>query len=101
MRVEGGGDFSDAAQVPVDELAEADVVLDGAAAGAPADEEIEVRQAEGVLAIDERQADAVVVLRRRPQPVLPRPRLRLHRSLPVGHAPDLIDAIGIEVRGNR
>ena len=65
------------AEVAVDELAQAAVVVDRARARAAADEQLEARDAERVLHVDGDQADAEAVLGRRPDPVLARPRRRL------------------------
>ena len=74
MRVEARHDLRDRAEVAVDELAEPAVVVDRAGARATADEELEARDAEGVLDVDGEQADAERVVCGRPIAVLLRPR---------------------------
>ena len=93
VRVEAGDDLRDRAEVPVHEVAEAPVVVDRAGAGAAADEELEVGDAERVLDVDGEQADPERVVRRRADPVLLGPRSCLARALLVGDAPDLADPL--------
>jgi hypothetical protein len=71
VRVEGRDDGRDRVEVPVKELAEAAAVVDGAGAAAAADEELEVRQAERVLDVDDQQADSKRVVGRRQERMPP------------------------------
>ena len=99
--VEAREDLRDRAEVAVDELAQAAVVVDGARARAPGDEQLEVRHAERVLHVDRQQADAERVLGRAADAVLLGPGGGLARAVLVGHPPDLADAARVEVRGDR
>ena len=99
--VEGRHDLGDRVDVAVKEVAEAAVVVDGAGPGAAAHEQLEARDAEGVLDVDGDKADPVGVLCRRPKPVLERPGLGLAGALLVRDAPDLPDRLRIEVRRDR
>ena len=54
--VERRDDLGQGRQVPVEELAQARVVLERAGARAPGDEELETGRAERVLHVDEQQA---------------------------------------------
>ena len=97
VRVEAREDLGDRAEVAVDELAQPAVVVDRAVARAPGDEQLEVGDAEGVLDVHGEQADAPLVLGRRPNPVLCRPGRRLAGALLVGDSPYLADAARVEV----
>ena len=97
MGVEGGMDFGDRGKVAVDEGAQAGIVIDGAASRTPADEQLEIRQAEGVLHVDGQQADPFPVGSRRRDAVLPGPGRRLPGAVSVRHAPDLAHRVGIEM----
>ena len=91
--IQRGGDVGDRPQVAVDELAQAAVVFHRAHPGAPADEQLEAGDAEGVLHVDSDQgdfithrwlpADLVLVcpLARLRAPDLGRPPSRFRRSL--------------------
>jgi hypothetical protein len=95
--VERRRDLGDAPQVPVDELARAKAVLDGALAAAAGHEQLELGQAERVLHVHEHQADALRIAPRGSDAVLARERARLRRTRRVGHAEHLADATRIEV----
>src|SRR5262245_27854984 len=98
MRVQAGHDLGDHTEVAVDELAEPPVVSDGARARASRDEQLEAWDAERVLDVDRKQADAELVLGGRPDPLLLRPRAGVSGAILVGHAPHLSDPLGpIEV----
>ncbi len=58
MRVHGGGDVGDGAEVPVDEFGGAAGVVDGARTGAAADVERAFGEAEVALDVDEEEVDA-------------------------------------------
>src|SRR4029453_16284946 len=58
MGVERRHDLGDRVEVPVDELAEAAVVVDRARAGTACDEELEGGDAERVLDVDGNETDA-------------------------------------------
>src|SRR5579862_48935 len=91
VRIHRRIDFSDPADVAVDELADAHVIFDRTRSRAAADEEFKIRQAERVLYIDEHQADARAVLRGRRKAVFLRPFLGLLRALLIRNAPELAD----------
>src|SRR5262249_35063097 len=95
MRVHRRHDLGDRVEVPVDERAEAPVVVDRTGARAARDEELEARDAEGVLDVDEDEADTECVLVRRPQTLLRGPVPRIGGPLLVLDAPDVADAIGL------
>ena len=100
--VEAREHLGDRAEVPVDELAEPAAVVHRAGAGAAAHEQLEARDAEGVLDVDREQADARRVARRTRERRGPKPRRR--RRVPAARSltpPDLADAIRVEVRGDR
>ena len=101
VRVEARDDLRDRAEVPVHELAEPPVVVDRAGTGAPADEELEARDAERVLDVDGEQADAKRVVRGRADPVLLGPGSRFAGALLVGNAPDLADPLRPVELGHR
>jgi hypothetical protein len=87
MGVEARHDLRDRAEVAVDEVAETAVVVDGSGSRTPSDEELEARDAEGVLDVDGEQAHLEAVLARGPQVVFPRPVRRLAGTLLVGDSP--------------
>ena len=91
----------DRGEVPVHEVAEPAVVVDGAGPGAAADEELEIRDAERVLDVDGEQADAEGVVCRRANRVLLGPRPCLAGTLLVWDAPDLADLIWPVELGHR
>ena len=93
VRVERRHDLRHGREVPVHELADAASVLDR-----PLDDELEAGRAERVLDVDQDEANARLVPRRRRQPVLARPGCRLARALLVRHAPDLADRLRPVVR---
>ena len=97
MGVEGGMDLGNRRQVAVDEGAQAGVVLDGAASRTTADEQLEIRQAEGVLHVDGQQANPLLVGSRRRDAVLLGPGRRLSGAFAIRHAPHLAHRIGIEM----
>ena len=97
VRVEAREDLRDRAEVAVDELAQPAVVVDRAAAGAARDEQLEVRDAEGVLDVHGEQADAPLVLPGGADAVLRGPGGRLAGALLVWHAPDLADPAWVEM----
>src|SRR5207249_3291590 len=87
--------------VPVEELTQAPVVVDGAGARTPGDKQLEPGDAEGVLNVDRDQADPECIVGGRAQPMLAGPRLALPRQLLVGRAPDLADLLWVEMGRNR
>ena len=95
--VEGGMDCGDRRQVAVDEGAQAGVVLHSAAPRAAADEQLEVRQAEGVLHVDGQQANPLVVSGRGRDAVQRGPGRRLPRAFAVRHTPHLPHRVGSEM----
>src|SRR5580765_3614664 len=101
VRVERRHDLRDRVEVAVDELAEAPVVVHGARPGATADEELEGRDAEGVLDVHRDEADPERVLDRRLELVLLRPFLRVVSQLLVLDAPNLGHRRRVEVCGHR
>jgi hypothetical protein len=101
MGVEARDDLRERAEVAVDELAQPAAVVHGARARPPGDEELEAGDAEGVLDVDGKEADADRVLSCRPEPVLLGPGSGLVGALLVADAPDLADAVRVEVRRNR
>jgi len=60
--VEARKDLRDCAEVAVDELAQTTVIVNRTHARAPGDEELEVRDAERVLDVDGKEAEAKGVL---------------------------------------
>src|SRR2546423_10537642 len=99
--VQAREDLRDRAEVAIDELAQTTVVVDRARAGAPGDEELEVRDAERVLDVDGEQADAKGIVYRRAQTVALGPGLGLARAVLVRDPPDLADTAGVEVGRER
>ena len=86
VRVQAREDLRDRAEVSVDELAQAAVVVDGAGPGTAGDEQLEVRDAEGVLDVDGEHAEPELVLGRRLKAVLGRrPALRARCSYGTRH----------------
>jgi hypothetical protein len=57
VRVQRGHHLRERVQIPVDELAQAPVVIDCACPRAPRDEQLEAGNAEGVLDVDGHEAD--------------------------------------------
>jgi len=100
VRVEGRDDLRDRVEVAVQKRAQAGHVLHGTASGAAGDEELEGREAEGVLAVDADEANAAFVLIGWGHAMVPGPRLRLTGACLVRHRPDLADPLRIEVRGD-
>src|SRR5512139_3123103 len=98
MGIEGSNDMADRSQVAINELGQAVVVVHSAAAGATADVQLKTRDAEGVLHIDQQQADLEVILSCRLQLMLLCPGTRLESALLVRHLPDGAHAVRIEVR---
>ena len=99
--VERRHDLGDRVEVPVEELAEAAVVVDGPRPGAPGDEELEARDTERVLHVDRDEADSERVVGGWMQRMIQRPRLGLPRPVLVGNAPDLADPFRVEMGRNR
>ena len=98
MGVQGRDHPRDRAEVAVEERAQAPIVVDRPGPGAAAHEQLEARDAEGVLHVDRDQADPQPILGGRPDAVRPCPRGRLGRPLLVRHAPDLAHPRGREMR---
>ena len=84
--VEARMNLRDERQVAVDEARKSRRVLDGASPGGTADIELELRQAEGVLHIDEPEPHAKIVLRARANSLRPGPLTG------VGGAPRVVDS---------
>jgi hypothetical protein len=101
VRVHRRDDARDRIEVLIDELAQAPVVVERARAAAPRDEELELGQTEGVLDVDEHDAEAEGILVRRAQRMLARPLARFSRTLLVPHRPDLADAVRRDERRDR
>jgi hypothetical protein len=101
VRVECRDDARDRVEVSVDELTEPTVVVDRPRAAAAGDEELEIRQAERVLDVDREEADPEAVLGRGRYGMLVRPALCVGGEPLVPHAPELADALGLEVRWDR
>src|SRR5215475_15678248 len=101
MGVEAREDLRDLAEVPVHELAKTPVVVDGAGSGATRYEELEVRDAEGVLDVDRQETEAVRVLGGPGEPVLVGPRRGVACPLLVRHPPHLADPTRVKVRRER
>ena len=80
VRVHGHHGLGDGPEVPIDELAQPPVVVEGSRSRSTGHEQLEPRGAEGVLDVDEQQADARAVARRRLESVLARPRGRLAKA---------------------
>jgi hypothetical protein len=97
VRVHRRDDLRDGVQVAVDELAEPHIVLDRPAPRPPRHEQLEVRDAERVLDVDDDEAEPALVLRGRSDAVPSRPLLSLRRSLLVWDPPDLADPRRIEM----
>jgi hypothetical protein len=93
VRVERGHDLRYHAEISVDELAQAPVVV-----GCAGHEQLEPRCAERVLAVDEQQADPWLVVASGCDPVLGRPGGRSGSAFLVRHPPDLGDRLGIPMR---
>jgi hypothetical protein len=94
--VEARDDLGDRAEVAVDELAQAAVVVHCAGARPAAHEQLEAGDAEGVLDVDGQQAQAERVAGRRAKPVAVRPRLPRARPVLVRDLPDRPDAARVE-----
>ena len=101
MGVEARNDLRDRAEVAIDELAEAAVVVDGAGARPARDEQLEARDAEGVLDIDCQKTEAERVRSRRTHTVTQSPRRRITGAVLVRNAPDRAHAARLEVRRER
>ena len=100
VRVERRVNLGDRCQVTVDEGAQPAVVLNRAASRTAADEQLEIRQAEGVLHVDRQQAYAPLVGKRGRNAVLSGPGRRLRRAFTVRHSPHLSHGDGVEVFRN-
>ena len=101
MRVERRHDLGQRAEVAIDELAEAASVVERPCPRAPGDEELEARRAERVLHVDDDDGDPETIVRRGLDRLLGAPALGVVETRRVVDAPDLADAIGIPVRGER
>ena len=101
VRVEARKDLRDISEISVDELTQTTVVVNRAGAGAPRDEELEVRDAERVLDIDGEEAEAKRVLGGGPEAVLVRPRGRFAGAVLVRDPPDLTNTARVEMRRER
>jgi putative NADH-flavin reductase len=77
VRVEARKDLRDLAKVAIEELAQTAVVVNRARPGASRDEELEVRDAEGVLNVDGEDAEAKGVVVGAAEAVLVSLRVRL------------------------
>jgi hypothetical protein len=94
-------DLRDAAQVPVEELTQPPVVVDGTATRSTADEQLMLRQAERILTVDEHEAGPLDIGTRRRNPVCSRPRDGVGCSGGVVDPPHRLHRCGIEVRRHR
>jgi hypothetical protein len=101
VRVETRKDLRDLAKVAIEELAQTAVVVNRTRPGASRDEELEVRDAEGVLNVDGEDAEAKRVVGSAAEAVLVRPRGGLASPVLVRNPPDLADAVSVEVRRKR
>ena len=99
--VERRDHLCDAIEPPIQEARDPRGVLDGSSSRAAGDEQLELRQAEGVLHVDQQQCDARLVLRSRPQPLRFGPCARLVGALLVRHAVDARRPLGVEERRQR
>src|SRR4051812_3802807 len=89
------------AEVSIDELAQAAVVVDGPGARPPGHEQLEVRDAERVLDVDEEQAKAEGVVSGGAEAVLLRPRRRRAGQLLIRDPPYVADTARVVVRRER
>jgi hypothetical protein len=101
MRVEARKDLRDLAKVAIEELAQTAAVVNRTRPGTSRDEELEVRDAEGVLNVDGEDAEAKGVVGGAAEAVLVRPRRRLVSPVLVRNPPDVPDAIRVEVPRKR
>jgi hypothetical protein len=99
--IEARKDLRDLSKVAIEELAQTAVVVNRTRPGASRDEELEVRDAEGVLNVDGEDAEAKGVVGGAPEAVLVRPRGGLASAVLVRNPPDLANAIRVEVRRKR
>src|SRR5262249_4368277 len=99
VRVEGRHDLGDAPEVPVDERAEARVVLDRAPARAAGHEELELGQAEGVLHVDGEKAHPDAILGSGTQALGRGERRGIRRPRRLGHTIDGLRGRGVEGPG--
>ena len=99
--VERRDDLRQGRQVPVEELAQARVVLERAAARAPGDEELEAGRAERVLHVDEQKTGPEAVSRCGRDAVLLRPGGAFGEPGFVVDSPHLGDAVAGVVGGQR
>jgi hypothetical protein len=98
--VEAGEDLRDRAEVPVQELAEAAGVVDRARARPSGDEELEIRDAERVLDIDQEQAEPEPVVDGGVQVMLVGPSRCLSCAVLVRDPPDFTGAVRVKMRRN-
>jgi hypothetical protein len=96
--IEGRRNLGDRAQVTVDELHQASVVVNRAGPAATADVQFVARHTEGILHVDQDQDDPERILGGRAQVVALRPLAALGGSGFVRHLPDLADLFNIKVR---
>src|SRR5437588_6400310 len=85
--VEARKDLRDHSEISVDELTQTTVVVNRAGARATCDEELEVRDAEGVLDIDREEAETEGVLDRGAEAMLVGPGGSLAGAVFVGDSP--------------
>ena len=95
-----GGGLGAAAEVAVDEFAQADVVVHGGAATGTCHVEFEFGDAEGVLHVDQHQPGGGLVGGGRLKSVLKRPVPRLFGTFLVGDPPDGADLVRVKERGD-
>jgi hypothetical protein len=96
MSVHRGSDVGNVPQVAIDELAQADVVVHGAASAFAAHVKLEIGDAEGVLHVHQHQPGFALVGGGRLERVSKRPVPRLFGAFLVGDPPDRADPVWLE-----
>ncbi len=94
--IHGGGDVCDVPQVAIDKLAKARVVFYCTTATAAANIEFKVRDAKGVLHVDEHQPGFGRISRGRLNCVLARPVSRFLRTFLIWNPPDRANFVYVE-----
>ena len=100
VRVQSRDDLGDDVEVPIEELAEPEVVLHRPQAGLAGDEELVAGNAERVLTVHDHQTDSQRVGCGGRNPVAPLPGAGLVGPLQVWHSPDRSHRPRLKVRRN-
>ena len=98
MRVHGGGDVLDVAQVAINKVTQANVIVHCAMSAAAADKEFKAWNAKRILRVDQQKGNSLFRSGGRRQVVLMRPVACLIGMGGVIHFPDLANAGGVKKR---